>query len=237
MNKVRLCASEFVGTFLLIFIGVGSISSVSIAGSGGLLAIALAFGLAVAVIVAAIGHVSGAHINPAVTTALFVSGKIKLPDAILYVLSQLAAAVVAALALRALLGPQAAAAGVTHLNHISALQGVVIEAVLTFFLVFVIFGTAVDMRAQKLPSLFIGLIIVIDIVVGGPFTGASMNPARSFGPALVSGMWQDHWIYWVGPIFGGAAAAMFYTALFLPRGAAEAMPDVRPDAPKATNSV
>ncbi|HZK80329.1 MAG TPA: MIP family channel protein [Humisphaera sp.] len=238
MNKARLGSSEFIGTFLLVFIGVGSVTSVTGAGNGGLLTVSLAFGLAVAVVVAAVGHVSGAHINPSVTIALFVTGKIKLPDAILYIVSQLAGATVAAFALNHLLGPGAAAAGVTSINHalISTFQGLIIEIILTFFLVFVIFGTAVDMRAQKLPSLFIGLTVVIDIIVGGPFTGSSLNPARSFGPALASGHWDGHWIYWVGPIVGAVAAALLYQTLFLPRGAAEALPDVRPDAAESASA-
>ncbi len=232
MDKLRLCLSESVGTFVLVLIGVGSISASTAHGSpASLLAIALAFGFAVAVVVAATGHISGAHINPAVTLAILVAGKTKLTDAIAYIIAQLIGAACAAFVLRGLLGPAAAAAGVTGIDPaITLIQGLAMEIILTFILVFVIFGTAVDMRSQKLPALFIGLTVTIDILVGGPFTGASLNPARSFGPALVSGMWANHWIYWVGPLAGGALAGALYSGLFLPRTPAEQDPEVRPEA-------
>lgn len=232
MDKLRLYLSELIGTFVLVLIGVGSISASTAHGSpASLLAIALGFGFAVAVMVAATGHISGAHINPAVTLGVLVAGKIKLPDAIAYVISQLIGATVAAMVLRSLLGPGAAAAGVTGIDSsLSVLQGFGIEVILTFILVFVVFGTAVDMRSQKLPALFIGLTVTIDILVGGPFTGASMNPARSFGPAVVSGTWVNHWIYWIGPLVGGALAGGMYSKIFLPRASAEQGPEVRPDA-------
>ena len=200
----------------------------------GLLAIALAFGVAVAVAVAAIGHVSGGHINPAVTIALLVTGKIKVGDAISYILAQSVGATVAALALKGLMGPAAAAAGVTSINtHLISVGQCSGSKLSSRFSGAIIFGTAVDMRSQKLPAPFIGLTVVIDILVGGPFTGASMNPARSFGPAHCR-PWDSHWVYWVGPIVGGALAGLLYSALFLPRDAAEAQPEVRPDAPSPT---
>jgi aquaporin TIP len=233
MDKLRLFAAEAIGTFVLVLIGVGSVSASRMAtGSVDLLAVALAFGLVVAAVVAATGHVSGAHINPAVTVSLLAVGKLKAGDAVAYVLSQLVGAALAGLACNALLGPGSAAAGATQLApSVSAVQGVAIEAILTFILVFVIFGTAVDMRAQKSPALFIGLAVAVDILVGGPYTGASMNPARSFGPAVAGGVWNSHWIYWLGPIIGGTVAALAYTFLFLPRAPAERLPEVRPQAP------
>ncbi len=230
MDKLRLYLSEFLGAFILVLIGVGSISG-SHGNPASLLAISLAFGFAVAVVVAATGHISGAHINPAVTLAVLVAGKIKFADAISYMVAQLLGATFAALVLRGLLGQSAAAVGVTNIDSsVSIIQGLVIEVVLTFILVFVIFGTAVDMRSQKLPALFIGLTVAIDILVGGPFTGGSMNPARSFGPALVSGMWANHWIYWLGPLVGGALAGVVYSEIFLPRTRSQADPEVRTDA-------
>ena len=238
MNKVRLYAAEAIGTFFLVLIGVGSVSASKMAtGSVDLLAVALAFGLVVAAIVAATGHISGAHINPAVTVSLLVVGKIGAVDAVAYIVSQLVGAVLAGFACEALLDPAAAAAGATQLApSVSAMQGLGLEAVLTFILVFVIFGTAVDMRAQKSPGLFIGLAVAVDILVGGPYTGASMNPARSFGPALAGGVWAQHWVYWVGPLLGAIAAAIAYTFLFLPRTPAESRPEVRPQAPADARS-
>jgi MIP family channel proteins len=238
MDRARLCVSELIGTFVLVFVGVGAVyGSVIVTKASDLLAIAAAFGIAVAVVVAATGHISGAHINPAVTLGLLVARKVGPLDAVMYWVSQLLGAVLAAAACDALLGEGAAVAGATKLApKVTVVQGVVIEAVLTFILVLVIFGTAVDMRAQKLPALFIGATVTADILVGGPFTQASMNPARSFGPALVGsmldrGVWEHHWVYWVGPLIGGALAGLLYTTVFLPRTAAEALPEVRPDAP------
>ena len=234
MDRLRVCASELIGTFVLVLIGVGALNaSKANAGSGaGLLAIATAFGAAVAIMVAATGHISGAHINPAVTMSLLAAGKIKPADAAAYWVSQLIGAVLAALTLEAMLGGGAAREGVTTVDASKAtlMQGVAIEAVLTMILVLVVFGTAVDMRAQKMPALFIGATVAADILVGGPFTGASMNPARSFGPALVGGVWDHHWVYWVGPLLGGAVGGLLYATLFLPRTAPEALPEVRPEA-------
>lgn len=235
MDKLRLYGSEMLGTFVLVLVGVGSVgaSKVAHAPSGGvdLLAVALAFGAAVAAVVAATGHVSGAHINPAVTFALLVTGKIKLGDALGYIASQLVGAVLGAAVCKALMGPSVVADAATKVSpHIHIMQGLGIEIVATFILVLVIFGTAVDMRAQKLPALFIGLTVTFDILFAGPYTGGSMNPARSFGPALVGGEWGGHWIYWMGPMVGGALAAIVYAAVFLPRPTVEAMPEVRPEA-------
>jgi MIP family channel proteins len=234
MDKLRLYGSEMLGTFVLVFVGVGSIGAAKAAHAPpgvDLLAVALAFGSAVAVVVAAMGHVSGAHINPAVTFALLVTNKIKIGDGLAYIASQLVGAVLATALCQGLMGTSVAAGAATSVSpHISLMQGLGMEIVSTFFLVLVIFGTAVDMRAQKLPALFIGLTVTLDILVAGPYTGASMNPARSFGPALIGGVWSGHWVYWVGPLAGGSLAAIVYAAVFLPREPAEAMPEVRPEA-------
>ena len=237
MDRMRICASELIGTFVLVFIGVGAVNgSIAATKTGDLLAIAFAFGIAVAAVVAATGHISGAHINPAVTLGLLAAGKVKPADAVVYWISQVAGAVLAAFASEALRGAGAARKGATVLSLSAAtptaqlVRGVVIEAVLTFILVLVIFGTAVDMRAQKMPALFIGLTVTADILVGGPYTGASMNPARSFGPALIGNVWEGHWVYWVGPLAGGALGGLLYATLFLPRTAPESLPEVRPEA-------
>ena len=221
----RALASEFIGTFILVFAGCGAVVASADVGSIGLVGIALAFGIAVAVVVAATAHVSGAHINPAVTVSLLLAGKIKAGKAGAYILVQLAGAALAGLALRLLFPAsswQPVHLGATALApHVSTLAGVGIEAVLTFFLVFTIFGTAVDPRGPGAAgaAFAIGLVVTMDIIVGGGFTGGSMNPARSFGPALVSGTWGDWWVYLVGPLVGGAIASLVYSKVLLKRPA------------------
>ena len=218
MNQTLLkqCVAELIGTFALIFIGVGAIYNASSNG-GGLLGIALAHGLTIAVMVSATGGISGGHLNPAVTFGLYVGGKIDLPKAIAYWISQLVGATVAGILLVNLLGnaaqsgAQIVAAGTPDLGaNISMMQGIMIEAVLTFFLVFVVYGTAVDSRAPKIGGLAIGLTVALDILFGGPLTGAAMNPARTFGPALASAHWSNHLVYWIGPMIGGALAGLVY---------------------------
>jgi aquaporin Z len=207
--------AEFIGTFTLIFIGVGSIiADHTTGGAVGLTGVALAHGLAIACMASATAAVSGGHLNPAVTLALLSTGHVKAGTAVKYIISQLAGAVVAA-ALIKFVSPldsvTATSLGTPALGaNISVVQGVVMEIILTFFLVFVIYGTAVDKRAPKLGGLFVGLTVTLDVLVGGPITGAAMNPARSFGPAMVGGHIENIWIYWVGPIIGAVLAAMIY---------------------------
>lgn len=218
-SLLKQCVAEFIGTFALIFVGVGAIYH-----NAGLLAIALAHGLTIAVMVSATGGISGGHLNPAVTFGLLVGRKISLSNSIAYWIAQLAGASAAAFLLLFLFTgqvdpnnqglpastivangtPTLAAKGVTFA------QGVIIEAVLTFFLVFVVYGSAVDARAPKIGGLAIGLTVALDILFGGPFTGAAMNPARVFGPALASGHWTGHAIYWLGPMLGGGLAGLVY---------------------------
>ncbi|MBI2170237.1 MAG: aquaporin [Actinobacteria bacterium] len=219
--------AEFVGTFALIFIGVGSIVAVGaeLGGldGGGLTTIALAHGLAIGTMVSALGHVSGAHFNPAVTISAFVTGKIDLKDGGFYILAQLAGGAAAAGVLRAAIPAtlretvNSGIPGVGENFGLSTGQAVLIEAVLTFFLVWVIFATAVDSEGafSKIAGLAIGFTITMDIMMGGPLTGAAMNPARAFGPALVEGFWDNHWVYWVGPVAGGIVAGVLYDLVIL----------------------
>jgi MIP family channel proteins len=165
--------------------------------------------------VAAAGHVSGGHFNPAVTLGFVVTGRMPASRGAAYVVAQLAGGVVGAWLLT--LGFPAAAREAVGLGTpalapgVSATAGIVIEAVLTFFLVYVVFGTAVDVRGQRATAaLAIGLVITMDILAAGPLTGGAMNPARAFGPALVAGRWADHLVYWVGPALGAVAAAWTY---------------------------
>jgi MIP family channel proteins len=220
MNRslTRQCAAELVGTFALIFIGVGAIYNLgALDKNGGLLGIALAHGLTIAVMVSATGGISGGHLNPAVTLGVLVGGKIDAAKCLAYWIAQLAGAALAGFLLLGLMRHQPVAAaeivsqGTPDLaGNVSFKQGVLIEAVLTFFLVFVVYGTAVDARAPRIGGLAIGLTVALDILFGGPLTGAAMNPARTFGPALASGHWNNHLVYWIGPLTGGALAGLIY---------------------------
>lgn len=211
-NLPRRCVAEFIGTFALIFIGVGAIHNAGNAAAGmGLLGVALAHGLTIGVMVSATGAISGGHLNPAVTFGLLVGGKINLKDSFAYWVSQLAGGAAAGFLLVALLGTQAVGAGTPDLgNGTGTGAAIIIELVTTFFLVFVVYGTAVDARAPKIGGLAIGLTIALDILFAGPLTGGSMNPARTFGPALAAAHWNNHLVYWVGPMLGGALAGLVY---------------------------
>lgn len=214
--RLKPLAAEFVGTFALIFVGVGAIAADGMTKGGlGLTGIALAHGLAIAVMVSAVGYISGAHFNPAVTVGALVAGKIRPVVALTYVIAQCAGAVVAA----ALLGLALPSAALTRVGYgvpapgqgISNVEALVTEVVLTFFLMFVIYGTAIDARAPKVAGLFIGLTVSLDIMMGGPISGAAMNPARWLGPALfATGNLPNAWIYWLGPIAGAVMAALLW---------------------------
>jgi len=213
--------AEFLGTFTLCFIGQGTICTYQMLGAanGSLLAIAVAHGLALVVMISALGAVSGGHFNPAVTFGFLVTGKQSAGSALRYWIAQLLGAVVAS-TLLARIFPHSVwdsvhlgAAGISP--EISVGAAVLLEFVLTFFLVAVVWGTAVDPRAPKLGGVAIGLVVTMDILVAGPLTGAAMNPARAFGAALISGAWGPHWVWWVGPLAGGAVAALLYRGLLL----------------------
>jgi aquaporin Z len=211
----RRAFAEFVGTFTLVFIGVGSI----LFSGGQLVGIALAHGLAIAVMVSAVGHISGGHFNPAVTFGFLITRRMAPALGAVYVVVQLLGAVVAMLALKVIFPDEPSLdPGVpTVADQISVGGGVLTEAILTFFLVWVVFATAADPRGtfKSVAGLAIGLTITMDILGGGPLTGAAMNPARAFGPELVQGEWSDFWVYWVGPLAGGGVAALAYELLYL----------------------
>jgi MIP family channel proteins len=217
-NLAKQCVAEFIGTFALIFVGIGAIANNSSPAAGvGLLGVALAHGLTIAVMVSATGAISGGQLNPAVTFGLFVGGHMDVKKTVAYWIAQLAGATVAAYMLSGLIGMTKVANGTPDIGlnaagvpFVSIHQAIVIEAVLTFFLVFVVYGSAVDVRAPKLGGLAIGLTVALDILFGGPLTGAAMNPARTFGPALASSHWNNHLVYWVGPLIGGALAGVIY---------------------------
>ncbi len=214
MNKYAPLIAEAIGTFTLIFIGVGAIH----AANGDLLGVALAHGLAIAVMVSATGHISGGHLNPAVTLGAWVGGKISTTDAARYWASQLLGAAAAGFICYGIFDKGIVIAGTPQLaGDVSAMKGIVVEAILTFFLVFVVFGTGVDSRGPKIGGLAIGLTVTLDILFGGPLTGAAMNPARTFGPAIAVSFWDAHYVYWLGPLIGGALAGLVWKSFLLPK--------------------
>jgi MIP family channel proteins len=178
--------------------------------------VALAHGLTIAVFVSATGHISGGHLNPAVTFGALIGGKISLNDAVLYWISQLVGATLAAFVCLGLFSKSVVIEGTPQLAEgVNPLQGIVIEAIVTFFLVFVVYGTAIDQRGPKIGGLAIGLTIVIGILFAGPLTGGAINPARVFGPALAVSNWTSQYVYWLGPMIGGALAGLVYKTFFL----------------------
>jgi aquaporin Z len=217
----RQALAEFIGTFALIFIGAGAIiANEYTTGAVGVTGIAFAHGLAIATMVSALGAVSG-HFNPAVTVGFLITGRIPIDRALIFIVAQLVGASVAAALLKAVAPPEAAnavALGTPALGDgVTTLSGILIETILTFFLLIAIFGTALDPRAPHLGGFGIGLVITMDILMGGPFTGAAMNPARTFGPALVQGFWNDHLVYWIGPLLGAGIGALLYHWVLLHR--------------------
>jgi MIP family channel proteins len=216
--------AEFVGTLALVFIGAGAVVVLAPSlGAAGVVGIALAHGLVLAIMVSNLGHISGGHFNPAVTASVWVAGKIETMRAGVYILAQLVGAAAGAGLLRWAL-PESVwrqtnlgTPGIAHNFGITNLKALLIEAVLTFFLVFTVFAAAVDDRGvfKSIAGLSIGLVLTMDILMGGLLTGASMNPARMFGPALLSGTWDDLWVYIGGPLLGGVLAATLYLFAFL----------------------
>jgi MIP family channel proteins len=217
----RHFVAEFIGTFALVFVGGAAIMIAKDTNSpAGLLGIAFAHGLILAVMVSALMRISG-HFNPAVTLGFVVTRRIEIPMAGVYILAQIIGAIVGAYVLKwtfpfALFeatrgGGQAVALQVT------GGQAFLLEFIATFFLVIVVFGTAVDPKAPRIGGLAIGLVVAADILAIGPLTGGSMNPARSFGPAVASGVFEAQMIFWLAPIAGALVAALLYEYLFLRR--------------------
>ena len=207
MNTKHLVA-EFIGTFALIFIGAGALAITE----ANLVGVALAHGLVIVTFAYAYGHISGTHINPAVTLGLLIAGEIQIAAAVGYWIVQFLGGILGAVVLNAVL-PNAGDLGVTILNTelgVTSTQGLIVEIVLTFFLVNTIFNTAVSGKAGNFAGLAIGLTLVLCILMGGPLTRASLNPARTLGPAIVSGNFADIWLYFVGPAIGAVLAALLY---------------------------
>ena len=220
-DSIRHFVAEFIGTFALVFVGGASIMAAQGTRMGsGLIAVALAHGIILAVLVSATMRISG-HFNPAVTIGFLATRRIEGMMAGVYIAAQLMGAILAAYALKGLLPETLATAtrlgGQSIALEISAGQAIGLEAIATFFLTFVIFGTAVDPKAPRLGGLAIGGTVAAAILAVGPFTGASLNPARSFGPAIASGIFEGQAVYWIGPIAGALAAALLYEMLFIRR--------------------
>ncbi|XP_052208911.1 aquaporin TIP4-1 [Diospyros lotus] len=230
---IQALTVEFICTFLFVFAGVGSAMAVDkLQGDSlvGLFFVAMAHALVVAVMISAGFRISGGHLNPAVTIGLCAGGHITVVRSILYWIDQCLASAAACALLKYLTG------GLTTPVHTLAsgvdyTQGVIMEIVLTFSLLFTVYATIVDPKKgflDGLGPLLTGLVVGANIMAGGAFSAASMNPARSFGPALVAWNWTDHWVYWVGPLIGGGLAGFIYDNFFIDRSHAPLPRDDEP---------
>src|SRR4051812_7354765 len=222
-SLARRLTAEALGTFGLVFVGCAVVVvNGGFPNSGiGLLGIALAHAVVLSVMISATMTISGGHLNPAVTVGLLAARRIDAASALAYIITQLAAACVAAYLVKLLLPPNAVRdtmLGVPVIaSSVTAGQAIGLELILTFFLVSAVFGTAVSPDAPRVAGFGIGLVLLFDILVGGPLTGAAMNPARAFGPAAVVGEWVGHMVYWIGPVLGGVLAALLWEYVLLPR--------------------
>lgn len=232
MVNPRAWLAEAIATFCLVFFGTVSITlAAAVFGTGlsveTIISIALAHGAAIGIMIYAFGHISGAHINPAVTISMMITRNINFKDGIGYIVFQLIGAAVAAFVNRAILPAGKAVnygvqGGPSDLLEKSATSGLAVEIILTFFLVTVIYMAAVHKKAAAgMAGIAIGGMIFLLHLVGIPLTGASMNPARTFGPALASGFWEYHWIYWVGPIVGAVIAGVVMHYVYIRRAEQE----------------
>lgn len=209
MNKLSTSLlAEFIGTFALIFIGAGAVAL-----NAELVGVAFAHGLVIVGFAYAYGHISGAHVNPAVTLGVWTAGKIDTVRALAYVAVQLLGGIVGAFVLAWVLGDRKGTLGATVLaDGVSPTQGLVLELILTFFL-----ANAVLNAGGAAAGLGIGFTLTFCILMGGPLTGASLNPARTLGPAVATGNFSDIWLYFVGPIAGGALAGLLYKTVLAER--------------------
>jgi aquaporin Z len=221
LDALRRAVAEFVGAFTLTFVGAGAAVAAMQIHDPSLIGVAIANGLAIGVMVSAMGHISGGHFNPAITFGFLVTRRIKPVLGVVYWVAQFGGAALAALLVRDLVPralTDAVKLGVPATgNGVDAGAAFGLEAIMTFFLVWVVFATAVDPRGtfKSIAGLAIGLTITIDVLFGGPFTGAAMNPSRAFGPQLVGNHWSHGWIWYAGPVAGATVAALVYELLYL----------------------
>jgi aquaporin TIP len=225
-NLSQKLAAEFLGTFAVVFFAAGAVCADfhlrnSPTGGIGLLAIAMAYGLIFAIMVGALGHISGGHFNPAITIGFWVTKRLSTLDTLAYWAAQLLGAIAAAFLLKLVI-PDESWRNATNfvpelLRDYPSWAGMALEATATFFLVLVVFATTVDERGKSrtVAAFGIGLTIAVAVLIAEPFTGGSLNPARAFGPALALRHWLNQLIYWVGPLGGGCLAALVYDSLFL----------------------
>jgi MIP family channel proteins len=220
----RAPVAEFVGTLLFVMVGAGSVVA-NVSGPGGGLGIALAHGVGLAVIVTIMMPISGGHINPAVSVALWVGNQIDTATLGRYVGAQLLGAIVGALLIKGLFPAsmvRITSLGTPSISGAMGLFGAIsLEALFTFFLVSAVYGTCVSPQAQRVGGFAVGLTVLVCALGGGALTGAVMNPARAFGPALVSWDWHGQAVYWIGPLLGAAAAGALWKYLLLPRSATD----------------
>jgi MIP family channel proteins len=219
----RRAVAEALGTFGLIFFGCGAVVVSSLPGASyGLLGVALVHAVVLSVMITATMAISGGHLNPAVTIGLLSVKRIDVRSAGVYVLAQLTGGVLGALTLRMVFPDGVVRVGTLGTpvlaNAMGMMDGILLEAVLTFFLVSAVFGTAVSPDAPKVGGFGIGLVLLFDILIGGTMTGSAVNPARAFGPALVSGTWYAQPVWWIGPILGGIVAAQLWERVLLKKG-------------------
>jgi len=220
MRLLRPLTAEFFGTYGLVFVGTAAAVADNFPGAKyGVLGIALAHGLILAACITATGSISGGHLNPAVTLGFLSARKIEIKAALAYIAAQLAGGLAGAYSSRFLIPNnvgRVVSNGVPQISTSSNFgQALMLEAVLTFFLMSAVMGTIVNPKAPKLGGLWVGLSLVALILIGGPVTGAALNPARAFGPAVVSGVWTAQLVYWVGPILGAIAAALVWDKVLL----------------------
>ena len=217
----RRAFAEALGTFALVFFGAGAVASKYYPeATFGIFGVAVAHGLVLAVMVTALMGISGGHLNPAVTIGLVVTRRTRPVDGAVYIVAQLLGAVLAALMLKevyptGVIRPISLGTP-TLATTIQLPQAILMEAIMAFFLVSAVFGTCINPDAPRIGGFGIGLTLLFCVLVGGPLTGAAVNPARAFGPALVSGQWVAHIVYWVGPILGGIVAALVWEHFLLP---------------------
>ena len=211
---------ELVGAFALVFVGAGTIMSLGPQADAGTLEVALATGLTIGVMVCAVGHISGGHFNPAITFGFMLTRRMTALLGVAYWVAQLAGSVLAALLLRWIFpaaNRDAANLGAPSVHTIDVGAALVVEALITFFVVWVVFALTADERSTytAVAGLAIGFVFVFGMLLAYPLTGGSFNPARAFGPELISNTWSDAWIYYVGPLAGGAIAALLYDEVYL----------------------
>ncbi|CAL0316669.1 unnamed protein product [Lupinus luteus] len=223
-DSVRATIAEFISTFIFVFAGEGSILALDkiykLRGSSAseLVVIALAHAFSLFAAISASMHVSGGHVNPAVTFGALLGGRISVLRAVYYWIAQLLGSILAALLLR--LGTNNMRPESFHVSvGVGAAHGLVLEIAMTFGLMYIVYATAIDPKRGPIGSLAplaIGLLVGANILLGGPFDGGCMNPARAFGPALVGWRWKYHWVFWVGPLIGAALAALIYEYVMVP---------------------